>query len=298
MTPETKPQSLSETINHGRPKHKIAKKKAGSRAISTVVKQAPAPVPASDISSITAMIMRAASDPAIDVNKFERLMAMHKDMAAADAQRAYDENLAAMQSELPVIDRRGRIEIRAKDAKGDRTGDVQQSTGYALWEDINEAIKPVLKKFGFSLSFRVGTATDGKLTVTGILARAGHREETTITLMHDSSGSKNSVQAVGSSTSYGKRYTAMALLNLTSKGEDDDGKKGGAPLPITEAQLKILIDLADSAGADKEKFCILMKVDSMADIPASRFEEARTQLNRKLTAKLKKAQSDFPGDRK
>ena len=284
-------------------KRKLAKKKVASKAVA--VKQPTAnAVTVSDISSVTAMIMRAASDPAIDVNKFERLMAMHKDMAAADAQRAYDENLAAMQSQLPVITRRGKIEIRKKDAQGNRTGDVEQSTGYARWEDINEAIKPVLKKFGFSLSFRVGTATDGKLTVTGILARAGHREETMITLMHDSTGSKNSVQAVGSSTSYGKRYTASALLNLTSRGEDDDGKAGGAPIPISAEQLKALIKLADEAGADKAKFCNVMKVDAMADIPASRFEEAVGQLQRKLKAKAladakkREKESDFPGDRK
>jgi hypothetical protein len=38
----------------------------------------------------------------------------------------------------------------------------------------------------------------------------GHSEETTMTLPLDTSGSKNNVQAVGSSTSYGKRYTATA----------------------------------------------------------------------------------------
>src|SRR6185503_15653016 len=94
---------------------------------------------------------------------------------------------------------------------------------------------------GFALSFRTGSAPDGKLTVTGILShRAGHQEETTLALMHDSTGSKNSVQAVGSSISYGKRYTAGALLNITSRGEDDDGKLAGAPEYITETQVSEL----------------------------------------------------------
>ena len=43
----------------------------------------------------------------------------------------------------------------------------------------------------------------------------------------DTSGSKNVVQAIGSSVSYGKRYTMQALLNITSGGEDDDGHSGG-----------------------------------------------------------------------
>jgi hypothetical protein len=43
----------------------------------------------------------------------------------------------------------------------------------------------------------------------------------------DASGNKNAVQALGSAISYGKRYTASALLNLTSHGEDDDSFRAG-----------------------------------------------------------------------
>jgi hypothetical protein len=40
---------------------------------------------------------------------------------------------------------------------------------------------------------------------------------------------RNDVQAIGSSVSYGKRYAAMAMLNLITRGlaEDDDGQAGG-----------------------------------------------------------------------
>ena len=38
----------------------------------------------------------------------------------------------------------------------------------------------------------------------------------------DTSGSKNGVQAVGSTVSYGKRYAICALLNI-STGDDTDG---------------------------------------------------------------------------
>ncbi len=49
---------------------------------------------------------------------------------------------AEMKPLLPVIDRKGRIEIRAKDAAGCRSGAIQQSTAFARWEDIDEAITP------------------------------------------------------------------------------------------------------------------------------------------------------------
>jgi hypothetical protein len=138
--------------------------------------------------------------------------------------------------------------------------------------------------------------------VTGVLARSGHREETTITLQHDSTGSKNPVQAVGSTNSYGKRYTAFLLLNIVSRGEDDDGAgiRSRTVELISEEQLAELLKLAGEAHADLQRFCAMLKVESLSDIPALRFEEAKAQLLLKKKAQEKKATeaaSDFPGDR-
>jgi hypothetical protein len=114
-------------------------------------------------------------------------------------------------------------------------------------------------------------------------------------LPHDSSGSKNAVQAIGSTTSYGRRYAASMLLNIVTRGEDDDAVSYRPQQMVSQAQLAELIQMADDAGADKARFCAMLKVDSMADIPALRFNEAKTQLLRKKKAKA--AKSDFPGDR-
>ena len=51
------------------------------------------------------------------------------------ARRAFDEAFPAMSAELPEIDKRGKIIIKAKDS--DR---IIQSTPYALWEDTNRLI--------------------------------------------------------------------------------------------------------------------------------------------------------------
>src|SRR5262249_6049723 len=139
--------------------------------------------PQSENVALIHMIERVARDPSVNIEKLERLMAMQERIIERNAKAAYSAALAEVQPKLPVIKRNGRIEVRKKDASGDRTGDIQQSTPYALWEDINEAIRPVLGEHGFGLSFRIGMAQDGKITVTGILShREGHSEETTITL--------------------------------------------------------------------------------------------------------------------
>ncbi len=164
--------------------------------------------------SLMEVISRAAADPNTDVDKLERLLGMYERITAQQAKAAFTAALAAMQPNLPVIAERGNTD----------------KTSYAKWEDINDAIRPMLHEGGFALSFRVGRS-EGAVSVTGVLSHeAGHSEETTLELPVDSSGSKNAVQAVGSSVSYGKRYTAMALLNITSRApddKDDDGAMAG-----------------------------------------------------------------------
>lgn len=201
------------------------------RVIAEVADPSPAlpvAVANSETAAIIAMIERAAVNPNVDIDKMERLFEMRERIEARNAERAYNAALAAMQPELPIIDEQGAIR---------NNKDEVQST-YAKWDDINEAIRPVLAKYGFGISFRPGRTTEGLQCVTGVLRhRDGHKEEATITLPVDSSGSKNSVQAIGSSLSYGQRYTAKALLNLTSrKSDDDDGQRAGL-CPAAEAMI-------------------------------------------------------------
>jgi hypothetical protein len=228
-----------------------------------------------DISGgILEVIARAARDPNVDIDKMERLLEMQERVHARQSKASYYEALAAMQPNLPVISERGGIK--------DRNGNVQST--YALWEDVNEAIRPLLAEHGFSLSFRV-KRSDGEITVTGVLAhRDGHSEETELSLPSDTSGSKNAVQAVGSSTSYGKRYTAFALLNITTQGEDDDGAGAGRDRTVDDGQLVLLQGLAGAVGADLIRFCKVFNIPSLRDLPAARYGDAVRQLRAKNQA--------------
>jgi hypothetical protein len=250
-----------------------------SQAVAERVSQEPAKVeqhPASDSAALIAVISRAASDPNVDIDKMERLMAMHERMQARTAQVAYDEAFAEMQPNLPEIDKRGKIIIKEKG--GER---VIQSTPYALWDDTNKLIKPILSQYGFALSFRISQTPD-KITTTAVLAhRAGHRETTDFSASIDSTGSKNNVQGWGSSFSYGKRYTGTAILNITTKGEDDDGKAAGAELAINDQQRTELDTLITATKSDAGKFLTFFDIEFLAELPASRFDEAKRLLEAK-----------------
>lgn len=218
------------------------------------------------------MIERAARDPSVDIDKLERLMQMQERAIAREAKASFDAAMAELQPELPAIGERGKALVQ---------GQVRYT--FALWEDINTAIKPVLMKHGFALTFRTDFANG--ITVTGVLShRAGHREETSITLPTDASGSKNAVQAVASSVSYGKRYTAGALLNLTSHGEDDDAY-AAAVETITEEQGIKISEMLEATNSDKAKFLKWLKVERVSDIPAKSFDSVMATLRAKEAGK-------------
>lgn len=211
--------------------------------VARVDTQSQPPAIAAESVTILQIIQQVAMSPTADIDKMERLMVMHQNIQALQAKQQFDEALAAMQEELPVIGERGGIK--------DKNGRIQST--YALWEDINEMIKPVLARHGFALSFRT-PRNDRGIEVEGVLShRAGHRETTSLLLPADTSGSKNGVQAVASSVSYGKRYTAGALLNFTTTGEDDDGNGAVVTPRVTSVQAVQLAMLLERCSEKAKK---------------------------------------------
>ena len=229
-------------------------------------------VPISNDSNIMAVISRAAADPTCDIDKLERLMAMHERMQARDAEAEFNAAMAAMQSDIPSIAERGAIVVNG-----------QKRSDYATFEDINDVIKPIMQQHGFAITFKVENIAQG-LSVTGILMhRAGHRESTTMLLPLDTSGSKNAVQAVGSSTSYGKRYVMSALLNLTTRGEDDDGHAAVPTANVTSVQASGITALL-SRCTEKTQEWFVGEYGSVECVPKGRHDILVAQLNKAIKA--------------
>ena len=238
---------------------------------------APVPLVHSESAALINMIERAARDPAVDVDKMERLFRMHGEVTARAAKVAFISALVEMQPKLPVITERGAIEV----------GGTVRSR-YARWPDIDDAIKPVLYMHGFTLTHRIAQDDKG-VSITGVLSHTqGHEESTTIRLPVDASGSKNAVQAIGSSTSYGQRYTAKLLLKITSRSaedRDDDGRAAVAGMPITEEQVNDLNVLLTETKSNLVGFLKIAGVASLPEIPAANFGPLKRLLEQKKTAK-------------
>lgn len=155
-----------------------------------------------------AMFERLALDPNVPVDKLERLIAMQEHIMEINAKAAFNRAFADLQANLPTVVERGKTD------KGT----------YAQLEDIVEAVRPILRTHGFSLSHATEWPDKTTVKVVGILTHTeGHERRSEFMASADQSGSKNAIQALGSSVAYGRRYTTKDLLNIVTRGEDDDG---------------------------------------------------------------------------
>jgi hypothetical protein len=197
----------------------------------------------------------------------EKLMNLQERWEASQARKAFDEAISAAKADIPPIE---------------RTGKGHNDKRYATFAAIAKVVDPIISQHGLSYRFR--TTQGDRISVTCILShKSGHFEETTLSGPPDASGSKNAIQAIGSTLTYLQRYSLVQMLGLAA-ADDDDGKASHGGATITEDQAADLVALADDVGADRAKFCKYFKVESFSALPASRFQAAVDALNAKRKA--------------
>ena len=176
----------------------------------------------------------------------------------------FEEAFLGLQGSLPVIPELGSVP----------GGQGRDGYSYALWEDINERIRPVLVEHGFSLRFRVRQDQGAVIVTAALVHVAGHREETELLLPVDGTGGKTAVQAVGSAVSYGKRYTASLLLNITTRGEDDDGRMIGRDAPVSAAEVETIRSGLKVVKRSEERLVKALGITKLEDLPKARLLDA------------------------
>lgn len=238
-------------------------------------------------SPVTPMAMLStalASGATVEV--LSQLMALAERYEANQARKAFDAALADAKAEIPVIFKNKAVDFST--AKG-RTNYRHEDLA-----EIARTVDPILSKHGLSYRFRTSAGTNEPVSVTCIVShRLGHFEENTLLAGRDDSGSKNSLQSIGSTLTYLQRYTLKAALGLAASA-DDDGRSAGAVVedgPITAEQRDDLQKLAEEVGADVPKFVAYLNksenlsVDSLAAIPAGVFKRAKAALEAKRAVK-------------
>ena len=170
-----------------------------------------------DSTGLALVVERLASNPGIDVEKLTKVIELQERILAHQAKTLFAEAFAELQHKLPAIVQK-------------RKGDDAKWT-FAPLDDIMAEIRPILHTFGFSLAYRTEWPEAGTVRVVTVLThRAGHSQESSFQAQADRSGSKNAIQALGSSVSYGRRYGTLDVLGLVTT-TDDNGASAGKPEP-------------------------------------------------------------------
>ncbi len=226
----------------------------------------------SEQSNILAVIERAAINPDIDITKMTALLDMQERIMAKNAEMAFNEAMTRLQSSMPRISKDGNIEFT--DSKNNH-----RKTPFATYENIDKAIRPLMIQEGFSISFNSEWGETGALIHATMSHKDGHSRNASIRLPLDSSGSKNSLQAMGSTISYGKRYLLTMMLNIVTEGEDDDADAAHDFIDTEKAaEIDIMIR---TVKADRANFLKYMGAETVQKILAKDYQKAITALKAK-----------------
>ena len=208
-------------------------------------------------------MLQMAVEQGADLDKLEKLMELQERWEAGQAKKSFVAAMNRFMDDCPQIE---------KTRKG-------HNSKYAGLAESIEQIKPALSAHGLSYGWKTNQ-TESLITVTCTVTHIdGHSESTSLSSPPENSGSKNSIQAIGSAVSYLQRYTLYAILGLASGDQDTDGNP--APVFITQEQAANIDTLIDEVGADKAKLLKYYKAASVDKIQSANYNNVIAALEAK-----------------
>ena len=208
-----------------------------------------AAVPTTQPTNLMQALALAAADPRMDVDKVERLFAMHKELQDREAAQAFADAMARAQSNIVPI---------AKDRRNDHTKSM-----YATLAAITDEVTPIVTAEGLAVSYDtfnperdkdLPALEKGWVRVIAIVShRGGHRQRHHLDAPLDNAGkdgtvNKTGIQAVGSTTTYLRRYLFCMIFNVATSDDKDGNDEGGTRMD----ESKLADHLAAIETADDE----------------------------------------------
>ena len=252
-----------------------------TEAALTIREDAPPAMPTqSPTAEIFSMIDRASRDPNVDIEKFERLMAMQERQDSKRAETAFNIAMKDAQSEMGTI--------------GADANNPQTRSKYATYAKLDSVLRPIYTRHGFSLSFDEDDSPkpDHIRVVCYVAHEAGHTRTYRKDMPADGKGAKGGdvmtkTHAAGAAASYGARYLLKGIFNIAVGEEDKDGNVPADQTTISEEQEIELRELIEAAEANEAGLKAYFKVDHLKDMLATKFPDAKGMLQRKLQNKAR-----------
>lgn len=215
-----------------------------------------------------AEMIKAAVMGGADLDKLEKLLELQERYEANQARKLFAKAFSIAQANIiPVIKKRFNSQTKSK---------------YSELSDVIEVSQPIYTKEGFSITFNEGDSPlpEHVRILAVVLHCAGHKENYHFNVPLDGKGMQGNanmtkIHGKASSVSYGRRYLICMIWNIPT--QDNDGNKPVSK--ITQKQLSILLDLLNFKEMSEKKLIDFLKVDSMEDLPESRYMEAMQAIN-------------------
>lgn len=161
-----------------------------------------------------------------DVDKLEKLLALKEKWDAAQAKKAFISALTDFQNQCPDLRKTKKVSF----------GQGKAEYNYAPLGDIDRQIKGLMRSCGMSKRWEIKDI-EKDIEVTCIITHIdGHSEMTTMKAAPDSTGSKNAIQAKGSTIEYLKRYTLIGALGISTADSDVDAQQPEIDMDILHKQ--------------------------------------------------------------
>jgi len=247
-------------------------KEDADRRQHVAIRQTTAPAPTDETTALIQMLERAATNPAVDVDKMKTLLDMRERIISNNERKAFNAAMAKAQGEMPIVIRNAK--------------NTQTNSKYATLEALADAIQPTITKHGFGLSYGEDDCQkEGHYRVVCDVSHVdGGEKRYHADIPIDGAGlkgnaNKTATHAFGSTISYGRRYLKLMIFDVATKDDDDGNRAGRAAPRITDEQHASLIDKISTTGANEAKFLDFLKVETLADLPAAKFTEAMDSLD-------------------
>ena len=197
------------------------------------------------IQPVTPMqMLQIAVQQGANIEMLSKLMDLQERFETNEARKAYQAAMARFKENPPEVNKNRHVKFG--------TTEYDHATLDHATTEITKALSAV----GIAHRWEV-KQTDKAIEVTCVLTHEmGHSERTSLAAPADTTGSKNSIQAIGSTVSYLERYTLFAATGLAAKGTDDDGQSA-EQLPEFGDFMEIIraaATLGELQGAFKEAY--------------------------------------------
>ncbi len=193
-----------------------------------------------------------AANGNMEVGKLKELLELQERWDATQAKKAYVVAMSAFKANPPEIFKDKTVKYK----------EVKYS--HSSLHNVTSCINKALSEHGLTASW-VTSQDNGSVKVTCKITHImGHSEETSLSAPPDNTGSKNVIQAIGSTVTYLQRYTLLALTGLATHDQDDDGatlgKNDTLPAKPTADEDKILTNICTAIKAQTKKTADKSKV--------------------------------------